>query len=649
MPTRILLLLLFCCAPLRLACAQLPEQASTPGLVGLRARLETLEARVAKKEIPADAQNAPLLKFKIEQARLWLQSLDSNEPTSILSTPYEETKRYVETALNRAESIARARGDAVYPAISQLHERAYITNNDGSVQPYWIFVPQGFSPRQKWPLVVFLHGYSPGISKIQPWVPGPETWTQFTARGFVLAVPYGRRNSDFVNVGEDDTLAVTREVSTRYNADPERTFLLGPSMGGYGVYAVGLHNPDRFAAIAPMCARTDMYLWFGLDREALPAWRQVLYDADDPRRLARNAFQTPIFLQHGSNDLIVSVENSRRFFADARVLKIPAFYREISGGSHYIYFGDSVYAIALDWMKKLRRAPTPPRMQFSTGSLRNNRAYWVSIEGFQRYDRLAGIDAHAGKGNLIEVKTDNVTRFVLNAPREYITREKPVTLIVNGVEQTEKYDATQPINWPRATDEKLHKTPGRCGPIKECYRDPFLVVYGAASDEMSARRFVTEWDLFADGKPPIKADKEVTDADRKNYNLILFGTRETNSLLKETSDKLPLELMPGGYRIGEQEYSADDKKLGLQFCYPSPFDDKRMIVVQSGYYWGEALPINHKFDLLPEYIVYSDEIDATAQTDSTLQTNHAIAAGFFDDQWQLPEEKMEAVTEGAAP
>jgi hypothetical protein len=418
-------------------------------------------------------------------------------------------------------------------------------------------------------------------------------------------------------------------------------------MGGYGVYTIGLHHPDKFAALAPMCGRTDMYLWFRLNRDQVPSWKQIFYDGDGPRHLIGNAFQLPIFLQHGSDDQIVDVENSRRFAADAKRLQLPVFYREISGGSHYIYWDDSNYEIALDWLAKLRRAPAPPRVDFTTGSLRNNHAYWATIEGFERYDQLARISARIQAGNVVEVTTTNVSRFVLQPPPEYLTPDHPITLIVNGVMHSEKYDAAQPLRWSAAPTSTPHKKPTRCGPIRECYRDPFLLVYGTqlqgAADETNARRFAREWDEFADGRPPLKADVDVTEDDKKNFNLILFGTRASNALLTPIADQLPLELTPKGYRIGTTEHAAPVGNYGVQFCYPSPWNEERMIVVQSGLFWGDALPLNHKFDLLPEYIVYTDAIDASDNT------NASLAAGYFDDHWQLVKGNPEPPLTGIAP
>ena len=192
-----------------------------------------------------------------------------------------------------------------------FHERAYIAPADGSAQPYWIYLPQNYSSRRRYPLAVFLHGYDPAINKIEPWLLSEEMQNIASRRGVIVAVPYGRRNTDFIHVGEDDTLRVADEAQKRYSVDPQRVFLMGVSMGGYGVYAVGLHHPDRFAGASAMCGRTDSYLWLHLDRDALPAWKQVLYDADDPQLLRRNALDLPFQIQHGARDNIVPTQHSR--------------------------------------------------------------------------------------------------------------------------------------------------------------------------------------------------------------------------------------------------------------------------------------------------------------------------------------------------
>ncbi len=40
-------------------------------------------------------------------------------------------------------------------------------------------------------------------------------------------------------------------MSRRYRVDPDRIYLMGHSMGGYGTNNLATHHPDLFAAVAP--------------------------------------------------------------------------------------------------------------------------------------------------------------------------------------------------------------------------------------------------------------------------------------------------------------------------------------------------------------------------------------------------------------
>jgi acetyl esterase/lipase len=646
----------------------------------VRTRYNALARSMNGGQVPADPQNLPLLRYKMEQARLWIYEVDSGQT----AWP-EDSMRNAQDMIARAEIVARAQGDAVFPAATQEHERAYIAESDGSIQPYWVYVPKGYTPKKKYPVVVFLHGYSPYISKINPWVPDETIWSLATERGYIFVVPYGRRNTDFVGIGEDDVITVTDAVKARYSVDEDRVFLMGASMGGFGAYVIGLHRPDYWAGVAPIAGRTDFYLWFDLKRDAVPWWKRLLYDANDPRHLAGNALNTPFYTQHGENDTINRVEHARTFFADAKAKGVPIKYREVPNGDHYIYFDPETYTLPLDWGLAVVRHEAPKKVDFTTGDLRTHSAYWVDVLAFQKYNQTASILAElktTRTSNVIEVKNTNVAMFRLQPPAEALKANLPVSLIVNGSPDARGFKIGDAIVWGGEAPAPVAdangfpgvKSPLRAGPVKNCYRDPFLVVYGTlkqpavnplaaagaagaeSADMAEARRFYEEWSVYADGTPRVKADKEVTAEDRHNFNLVLIGTRDSNSVLAEIADKLPLELLPDGYRLGAKMTKvADPARLGLQFCYPSPFDAKRMVVVQSGWHWGtktarvapfdkllsphDELPANHKYDLLPDYIVYEPAMEEGVSQhifDFTDETNHALAAGFFDGNWQIP-------------
>jgi predicted peptidase len=597
--------------------------ASPDEISKLRQKLREAEARAAKNKI-SNPQNLALWKFKLEQARLLLNEMDA-----LYGPPNLAAQKSLEKFLARAEEVEKSSGDAAV-SNSQPHERAYTAANDGSAQPYWVFLPKNYSAKKKYPLIVFLHGYLPQITKLRPWIPGAPTWSLAINRGFIFVVPYGRRNSDFLQIGQDDTLRVLEETQKLYSTDANRTFLMGASMGGYGTLAVGLQTPHLWAGLAPMAARTDIYKWLRLNRDEVLPWKRALYESDDPKSLAANAQHLPIFLQHGANDHLISVEHSRDFYNQLKSLNYAVRYREIPNGDHYIYLTDNAFVQAFDWAQKLKRRPAPRKFVYVTQNLQNHRAYWATIEAFEKYGEPAKLEVNLN-GDSIEVQTQNIAALKLEPPREF--KLKTVKLRINGSDAG-TFDASKAVVWStrKAVENEFPglKNPQRSGPIREVYRGPFLLVYGDETDKSNAERWAREWNKYADGTPPIKADKEVSPLERKNFNLILFGTRDTNSIVKELPQLL-VELTAKGYRVGTSEYSKEN--VGLVMCYPSPWSRERMIVIQSGLFWGSALPLNHKFDLLPDYIVFDDSFDTSDNT------NRALAAGYFDNQWQLEPSK----------
>jgi predicted peptidase len=69
--------------------------------------------------------------------------------------------------------------------------------------------------------------------------------------------------------------------------DPSRVYLTGPSMGGLGTWMVGARNPERFAALVPICGGGK------------PLFAPLLRDK-------------PIWFFHAANDLCVDVSESDR-------------------------------------------------------------------------------------------------------------------------------------------------------------------------------------------------------------------------------------------------------------------------------------------------------------------------------------------------
>lgn len=121
----------------------------------------------------------------------------------------------------------------------------------GALQDYGMHVPESYTGAAKTPLVVYLHGYT-GLPEEA--FRNPTGLVQaIDAKGWLLATPLGRGDWFYRGgtPGEADVLEVMKDVARHYNVDPDRIYLMGHSMGGYGTNNLAAHHPDLFAAVAP--------------------------------------------------------------------------------------------------------------------------------------------------------------------------------------------------------------------------------------------------------------------------------------------------------------------------------------------------------------------------------------------------------------
>jgi dipeptidyl aminopeptidase/acylaminoacyl peptidase len=142
-------------------------------------------------------------------------------------------------------------------------------------------------------------GYSDGLIKQEA-----ET------RGYVLVCPKGRApTSMYRGDAERDVMDVLAAMKRDYRIDPDRVYLMGHSMGGYGTWSVAISHPEAFTAIAPISG--------GGQAEGLSKIRHI-----------------PELVVHGDNDPTVNVSESRKMVAAAKQLGIEVEYIEVPGGDH---------------------------------------------------------------------------------------------------------------------------------------------------------------------------------------------------------------------------------------------------------------------------------------------------------------------------
>lgn len=607
------------------------------------AEVAALAARIDQLTVPdrpnrAWRVNYPIALLQLRKARQ-AQAGGWRDPGDMV--------RLGQQALDRLEA-----GEAIEPQAQQVNEMAYLTANDKSVQPYYLYLPKDYSPRRSYPLIIFLHGYVPYTTMLDPWVLTASECALAGDMGAMVLIPYGRRNSDFQGVGEVDVLAALAETQALVSVDARRIYLTGVSMGGRGVWHIAAHHPGLFAAIAPIAGHTDMPRWWGWDREKMPVWKQWLNARDNPIDLAENLRNTPIYVQHGGADSLIATEQSRLMVDRLKALNIPVQFEEYPGASHYIYWEPETYRKAFEFLLKHRLNLSPTRVTFKAYSLDWATSYWLSSESFARWGQPGYADAEAAADrSSIRLDAQNLATVALNLQQAPVQRGQDIQIHIGGVRRTAQAGvggwSWNLINAPTVVGCWCSKRPGLCGPVDQAFNQAFLLVRGTAgSDEQDeALRAEVEawsdrWEAFCDGRPPMRTDAELTKEEIDSHNLILFGTPQTNSVMARVAPSLPIKIGDRRYQVGKRLYQGET--LGLAMVYPNPLAPRRLVVIFSGAVWGRRLGINHMFDQLPDYNVYDTSRQEYDDTDQHL------CAGLFDANWQLDESLQTRTSEGEA-
>ncbi len=200
------------------------------------------------------------------------------------------------------------------------------TADDGAALRAWLVLPEGASPDQPAPLLLWIHGGPLGSWNAWSWRWNP--WIM-AARGYAVLLPdpalstgYG---NEFIGRGWGqwgaapftDLMTITDAALVRDDVDATRTAAMGGSFGGYMANWVAGHT-DRFAAIV-----THASLWaldqFGPTTDAFFYWRREMTEemalANSPHGFIEN-ISTPMLVIHGDRDYRVPIGEALRLWAE---------------------------------------------------------------------------------------------------------------------------------------------------------------------------------------------------------------------------------------------------------------------------------------------------------------------------------------------
>ena len=647
----------------------------TKGVVSPKARAKGVQKQ-GTESVPEVAMAATSTEEALGQSRQVEKARNAGKADSATFT-VESGNAAVQAEVSVGETTdARRIPLRIRSADEPKYQTTYVSKHDESVQAFSVREPTNPDASGSFGLIVSLHGANvPSIN---------QAGGGYSQKDDVYLVAPGARgpvNYDHEDLGRLDDLETIEVMKERFDVDDERVFLTGHSMGGHGTWHVGLTHSDRFAGLAPSAGWTDheTYITTTFNRDKLHTYPglKAIKETALQKNLAlpktENAADgnLPVFALHGGEDASVPTLHPRTYLRAlanrgldvqgevgsrhrAHPKQTDAAFLEVPGKSHWWDDGigpgtDCVnHPDLMKFLLSTRREAYPEEVRFFTTNLRvEHRKYWVEVREQEQVHAPTRVRAEA-TGDGIRLSTENVSVLALDLA---VLREQGVpgrlhvdgeTLRLPGKSGTAYVslsgDGGPSISGsPPRSDGR--KGPNQYGPLKEIHHDPYLLVYGTQGDPQEtalARNLANlrSGRLVERARAPatVVPDTAVGRQEVADYNLVLFGRPESNSVLGRIADDLPVSVGDGRASVGGETYEGD---LGVEFVYPNPEAPENLVQVESGTSLA-GLRLTGARNWIPtqkatpDYAVFDHSIRFESW-------NACRAAGFFDKDWQVDE------------
>jgi len=171
---------------------------------------------------------------------------------------------------------------------------------------------------------------------------GTHLWTapstQARHPAFIIApqIPVGNvwsASGPELSLDAELVIQLIANLSREFSIDPDRVYLIGQSLGGFGVWDLIAKRPDFFAAAVPLCG------------------------GGDPARIIA-ARRVPIWAFHGAKDEVVAVMRSREMVAALRAAGSTIKYTEYPNTGHDVWARAFSEPTLPQWLFAQRRAQT---------------------------------------------------------------------------------------------------------------------------------------------------------------------------------------------------------------------------------------------------------------------------------------------------
>jgi hypothetical protein len=620
-----------------------PEIANIKGKLGELDRIiRELRSRKVDDQLLADVEIfAEAARWKLEFTQEFFR------PQTVAAT-----LSVLEKGIGRATQLSQ--GQSPWTKQKGRVVRGFRSALDGSVQPLRITIPEEYDGSAALPVDVALHGRFTSLYEVEY----IDTWQGAEIQylpGTIQIDVNGRGKNAYHWPGETDVFEAMRFAQANYKVDQDRMLLRGFSMGGAGVWHIGLHFPDLWTSVEAGAGDNESHRM--PDVTALAPHQQAMCTIfDNMYEWTLNAFNTRFIGYVGEMDgslrkhilarqqlLREGFHFTGQSFTDGvSVSESPGIRFFVAANTPHAYppeFRKRTEALHLENVKRGRQVPD--HVRFLTYTARYNRSFWLTLDGLEKHYQRAEVDAtRSADRKQFDLKTKGLTRLLVRdvaAGASMNIDGESVKAAGSGEIALEKSDGKWRLG-ALQEDKTLRKRHGLQGPIDDAFLDPFLVVrptgtpWNAAANQQ-ALRLLNEFDqryrIAFRGRIRIKNDTEVTEADFGKYHVVLFGDPGSNRWIGRLNGKLPVQWTRESVALGSQRFSAAESLPAL--IYPSPLGSSRYVVINSG------ITANWE-DWAGDFSTpqYGDFAILRVNGKDVSDVAHA---GIFDEFWRLPESR----------
>lgn len=534
--------------------------------------------------------------------------------------------------------------------------RGYQSKIDGSAQPYGLVIPESLDLGKPAPLYVWLHGRGDKQTDLHFIDERTRSVGQIRPENAIVVHPFGRHCLGFKSAGEIDVLETVHHVMSHYKIDPRRVVLMGFSMGGAGAWHLGAHYADHWCAISPGAGFAETAKYNRLTPEKYPAaYVQQLWGCYDVPDYVRNLFNRPVLAYSGENDKQIQAARvmEEAYAAEGRQLE-----HLIGPGVEHKYEPATLAELLRRIAKHVQegRDIAPRSVSLQTRTLRYNRMFWAELLGLERHWEDTRLDAQVDDKGQLVATTRNVARFRLSPPQElkslvidgqtvalpadYAFERKDASVSVGVALYFQRDEERWTASRAKPTSKGLAKIPQLQGPIDDAFLDGFIVVKPSGKSaspqvdqwvQSELQHFVDRWRAVCRGEVQVVEDVKLVAPQIERNNIVVWGDPQSNQVLAQIADQLPVTWKDGAIRWGDESRPADRHVPVL--IYPNPLNPTKYVVVNSGLTFREAhdRTNSQQNPKLPDWAV----VDVTQPPDAE-SPGKIVDAGFFDEQWRLP-------------